>query len=49
LYSALNGLPFNDDEVIHFRSREADLFRKVINNFYDKDQRPPGVFHVGKY
>jgi hypothetical protein len=48
LLSATHCLPFNDDEVLKFRSRESVLFKKVLNELYDKDQRPPGVEHVGK-
>ena len=47
-FSLCHCLPFNDPEVLNFRSRESELFKKVYNQFYDKDQRPPGVENVGK-
>jgi hypothetical protein len=44
----LNALPFNDDALIGYRSKEAKLFQMVINQNYDKEQRPPGIENVGE-
>jgi hypothetical protein len=46
--SGLNALPFNDDALIGYRSKEAKLFQMVINQNYDKEQRPPGIENVGE-
>jgi hypothetical protein len=48
LFSGLNALPFNDDALIGYRSKEAKLFQMVINQNYDKEQRPPGIENVGE-
>jgi hypothetical protein len=44
----LNALPFNDDALIGYHSKEAKLFQMVINQNYDKEQRPPGIENVGE-
>ena len=46
--SGVKCLPFNDEDVIRFRSKESELASKVLNAYYDKEQRPPGVEHVGE-